>query len=93
MAATDGWISATNLECYPGNQYVFVNNATGFSALPAGCYTGQNLTYFGSMALFWSTTGYDNDFAYIRRVWNSHPEVGRSTPYKYNAYSVRCLRD
>ena len=66
------------------------NNATGFSARPAGHYVG-NYDYFGDLARFWSATQYNSDGAYSRALGNTY--VGRNGRGKVSGYSVRCVRN
>ena len=74
------------------------NNATGFSALPAG---GAALYYydctynFGISASFWSATEKESAYAYIRFLVANSSEVG-GEDYDYNKYvalSVRCVKN
>ena len=71
------------------------NNATGFSAVPAGYCSGSSFYNAGSGAYFWSATQYASypDYAYDRRLYYDSAYVLRSTKYKFSGYSVRCLRD
>ncbi len=83
MANTSGWINTTG-ECTIGNN-PNVNNATGFSVIP-----NQN-----DLALFWSTTKYDNYSVYIRKFSPYFAYVNRTTEpdnIQY-IYSVRCVRN
>ena len=49
LASSTGWASSSN-SCAPGNQSVY-NNVTGFSALPAGFYSGS-YSYFSGAHFF-----------------------------------------
>lgn len=90
LAGTTGWSSST-YTCAVGNT-PDNNNATGFSALPAGYYAGSYVT-FGNYAHFWSATKYSSDAAYYRGLYDFTAGVGLASSYKYHGYSVRCLRD
>ena len=82
-------------ECSPGDQSVTANNATGFSAVPAGYCDGSSFPYEGDFANFWSATqhaSYPYD-AYSRNLTSSWAGVFRNTSLKYYGFSVRCLRD
>ena len=68
------------------------NNATGFSARPAGNYYNNNFDS-GCAAYFWSTTETYSTYAYNRYLYYNAPDVKRSDNYKTYGYSVRCLRD
>ncbi len=90
LASTTGWDSSTNT-CAVGNNPIS-NNATGFSALPAGSYYGDYGS-FGNIAALWSATEYDGYLAYGRGLSYSNAYVGRNYYDKYPGFSVRCVRD
>ena len=90
LASTTGWSSSSNT-CAPGNN-PSANNATGFSAVPAGHYDGY-YDNFGDGADFWSATRYYSDYAYSRDLHYLHALVDRSDFDKNYGFSVRCLRD
>ena len=89
---TDVWSSYAG-ECYPGDQSVNPNNATGFSAVPAGYCIGSLFGVAGYRAYFWSSTQDDSNYAYSRYLSYYDPSVYRDFGYKYVGFSVRCLRD
>ena len=88
LAATRGWSNGTNI-CAVGDDRD-ANNATGFSAIPAGRYGGDN--YFGDCAYFWSATESSSTGAYGRSLNSDEATVSRINVYKDYGYSVRCLR-
>ena len=90
LASATGWNSSTNI-CAVGNN-PSANNATGFSALPAGSYDGDS-NYFGDNANFWSATESNDGNAYYRNLDYYFALVFRSYLYKGGGYSVRCVRD
>ena len=90
LAATWGWESSSVPDAV-GYEPSTTNNATGFSALPAGFY--GNYLYFGLDALFWSSTEDDSSNAWGRSLLYHYAFVGRSLSFKYDGYSVRCVRD
>ncbi len=96
LASTEGWNSYSG-ECYPGDQSVTANNATGFSAVPAGACTcsGSSVDIAGDYANFWSATQTASypSYAYGRDLCYGNADVGRYYSYKDNGRSVRCLRD
>lgn len=92
LAATTGWESDEN-GCSVGNES-FSNNATGFTAVPAGKYA-MGFDDFGEYAFFWSSTQ-NNDYrshANYRRLDYNDSKVNCFDNGKEVAYSVRCLRD
>ena len=92
LASTTGWNTSTN-NCATGNNQS-VNNATGFSAVPAG-YFGSSFNYSGRRACFWSSTEseYGSSYAYLRYLDYNYASVSSYTNPKSYGYSVRCLRD
>jgi uncharacterized protein (TIGR02145 family) len=94
LASTTGWNSSTN-NCAVGNNSS-TNNATGFSALPAGDYGyGGHYAGFGYDAGFWSATGFNGRYAYLRNVNYNYADVNGNGngDVRYCGYSVRCVRD
>ena len=93
LASNTGWESSS-YTCAVGNNQSS-NNATGFSAFPAGSYGGAYYDFdgFGSMALIWSSTETNSDDAWLRGLYYGSVDVGRCTYDKYNGFSVRCVRD
>ena len=95
LASEVGWKSATK-NCAVGNN-PSTNNATGFSARPAGAYDGYDDGYggFGYYANFSSATqsnSYDADYCalfydYAFVIWDNDDGI------KGNGYSVRCVRN
>ena len=94
LASTEGWGSWANGECFPGDQSVYANNASGFGAVPTGAYEPLfNQGYFDWHAYFWSATEYETNTAYYRFLISNSADVGRHYSDKSNGFSVRCLRD
>ena len=91
LASTTGWNSSTST-CAVGNTPAS-NNATGFSAVPAGNHLGSSFNLSGSNAYFWSSTEYSSSHAYYRYLDYNNASVTSSHYNKSNGYSVRCLRD
>jgi uncharacterized protein (TIGR02145 family) len=90
LASITGWNSSTNT-CAIGNN-PSSNNATGFSALPAGPYYGA-YNYFGDYVYFWSATEIGGGSAYSRYLDFVDAGVFRGNSPKGWAFSVRCVRD
>ena len=89
LASTEGWCPSSN-ECAAGNNRSS-NNATGFSAFPAGLYYGNYEIFIG--ANLWSSTEDDSRLAWNRYLYYKNSTVSRSSYYKYYGFSVRCVRD
>ena len=87
LAATTGWVTEGNENnCTVGND-LSANNATGFSALPAGERAGGSLA-FSLNAYFWTATN-----LLYRQISNYSECIGRNSAYGYCGYSVRCVKD
>ena len=69
------------------------NNATGFSAVPAGACCGSSFGDAGRYAYFWSSTQYTSYTAYKRNLFYLIATVGGYSDGKALGNSVRCLRD
>lgn len=92
LVATTGWGTSNNT-CAVGNNQAD-NDASGFSALPAGIYSSNGNYYnFGNRTNFWSATRYGSTYAYGRYLYYSYSYVYQGDYHKSNGYSVRCLRD
>ena len=92
LAAETGWNSYAG-ECNPGDQSTYANNATGFSAVPAGYCSGSSFNTAGYGAYFWSSTESSSSNAWSRILSYASAYVNRSGLNKYGGFSVRCLRD
>ena len=90
LASEEGWNSSTD-NCDVGYNPI-ANNATGFSARPAGFYNGY-YNYFGDNAYFWSAAQYYSNYAYNRYLGCDNAVVSRNINYKSYGYSVRCIRN
>ena len=93
LASEEGWNSSTDY-CAVGNNSI-ANNATGFSARPAGYYSGF-YHYFGIYANFWGATqsnGSNGNYAYYRYLYYDYTGVFGGNSSKRGGYSVRCVRN
>jgi uncharacterized protein (TIGR02145 family) len=90
LADTTGW-NIYSIPCAMGND-LSANNATGFSALPAGAYFGS-FYYFGDAADFWSTTSIYSNSAYYKYLYYDYAGVYQDLGNIYCGISVRCLMD
>ena len=91
LAATSGW-NNYNVSCTVGYSQA-TNNATSFSAYPAGYSISNYYSYLGQSAFFWSSTEIDNFGALARYLNYGQEYVTRKNFSKFLGYSVRCLRD
>lgn len=97
LSSAMGW-NSNNEECTIGND-ASTNNATGFSALPAGEYywnVTDHFTYFGDWANFVSSkeSGSSPDIAFggYSLYYNQKSITTDSGYRKDGGYSVRCVR-
>ena len=90
LASTEGWNSSTTT-CAVGN-IPSDNNATGFSALPAGWWF-HNSTNFGMWSHFWSTVERTSGTAYHYNIGTDAAYPSDASSDKAMGNSVRCLRD
>ena len=90
LASETGW-KPDDEECAAGNN-PSANNATGFSARPAGFYNGI-YNNFGNTAYFWSATQSGSYNAYYRTLFYTNAIVNRNNYNKNRGYSVRCVRN
>ena len=90
LASTNGW-ETHSYSCYVGNSQNG-NNATGFSAMPAGYFT-DGYNSFGYVVEFWSATAESDSYKFRMKMQYDWQEVSISaTPSAYYI-SVRCVKD
>lgn len=91
LAATTGWEPDENeSNCAVGND-LNANNATGFSALPAGERAGGSLA-FCIYADFWTSTN-QGEYHLYREMGYFSESIFRKSAYSYLGFSVRCVKD
>ena len=91
LAAATGWDESSS-NCSVGNEQS-TNNATGFSAFPAGCY-GYPSYVFGGTAGFWTTSSYNGDYDADHRDLQSYGAgIFGGSEDRNIGFSVRCVRD
>lgn len=91
LSAMTGWKKCSQ-PCTVGH-ILADNNATGFSALPAGGFYNDSYDYFGKGTFFWSSTEYSEERAYKRYIDYDEVKMVRYDYYKYGAGAVRCVQD
>lgn len=93
--ASESWWNSYNGGCNPGDQRDSPNNATGFSAVPAGTLGVYGYNDAGYSAHFWSSTensGYTSAAIYYSLDYDTNDFLWATTVKERRA-SVRCLRD
>ena len=80
------------------NVYRYVDNSSGFSALPAGVRLNDTFLFLGRLTEWWTSTELDTNNAYFVYIENDHIRVkGGSKQTSQNKaqeyYSVRCIKD
>ena len=91
LASTNGWNSSTGtceVGFTPSN-----NNATGFSALPAGrfySYNGNNYSGSGDNTTFWTSTVSSSESAWVRTISGNSNTVTRSSASLYTKKQYDC---
>lgn len=99
LASQTGW-NSTGTTYAVGND-PSTNNATGFSAVPAGYYTGSGTSgyyaggyTFGTNTHYWSSTQSSNTpYALVHYLSYSTGYVANNPSLKLQGFSVRCVRD
>ena len=94
LASSVGWTENGN-GCAVGYHAEF-NNATGFSAPPAGfSVPGYNFNHNNEVecASFWSSTEYDENHAWGRELYPAESGVYHKAVDKTQGRSVRCVKD
>ncbi|MBO2524799.1 MAG: hypothetical protein CW341_03730 [Bacteroidetes bacterium] len=90
LASTKGWGSCTE-ECATG-YFKLSNNATGFSAMPAGTYNNE-YRWFGTVCAFWGSTIERGDYYYFI-IGNKRADWDHAySDNKVEGLSVRCVKD
>ena len=92
MASTTGWISSTETGAIGNNQSL--NNSSDFNAFAEGYrfYDGS-FNYEGFNAIFWSSTEYNTDTAWIRNLDGDSSDLFGGTSNERLGFSVRFVRD
>lgn len=93
LASATGWRPFYSA-CAIGNN-AGTNNATGFSALPAGYFCSDGFSNLGQNANFWSASQKNDgsNYAYYRHFYYQDAYVLDYDYSKDYGYSVRCLKN
>lgn len=92
ICSKTGW-SSSSTTCNVGTTPTS-NNASGFTAMPAGYRGNSSFSSVGSYAYFWTTFAYNSTQAYY--CYYRYDGSGLSTSYSSSnqyARSVRCVKD
>jgi len=90
LASDHDW-KPGDFDCAVGND-MSLNNATGFSAVPAGCYTDAYYA-LGNGTYFWSSTVDCPTKSVYRNIMYALPKVSRGCGSRASGMSVRCVRN
>lgn len=93
LASTSWWTGCPSGGCSICSD-MNTNNATGFSAIPAGyCLGNTSFGGDGEIAYFWSSTEKNSTTAYFFEMFYGNGYVFNVANDKILGRSVRCLRD
>ena len=84
--------SSSSTENAAGNYANAERNDSGFSAVPAGNFSGSFYNA-GNVANFWSSSQNSSHNAWYRYLYYDNAGVYRGSNYKGYGFSVRCVRD
>lgn len=95
LAANEGWTVNGDNSCYVGYNQSVNNNASGFTARPAGYYSTSNqFSEFNSVASFITTNpGAYNDLVSYWMIRTNASGTTSLSMSKQGGGSVRCLKD
>ena len=91
LASKSNWYTSGTY-CAVGTDQA-TNNATGFSAVPAGYGNNSSFQFSERNAYFWSSSELSNLSTWYRNMSFNDATLNRNYASKSNAFSVRCLRD
>ena len=76
------------------SQSKITNNESHFTAIPAGyCDDKGAENYFGTRAIFWSSTAVDSSLVWCRVLINNADTTHRAPQHAHYAFSVRCVKN
>ncbi len=92
LSSEMGWTNSGTSGCNAGDSNE-KRNKTGFSAVPAGEYSGSSCTNKGTHAYFWSTTK-SSSAGYYKYLENTSSSMNAGFEFSEDmGLSVRCLRN
>lgn len=93
ISSTTSWGDSCDDVCAVGNN-LSANNATGFSAVPAGTTINTGSTSFRYAVFFWSATQEDSDCSFSCQYYYYDANVyNNNCKSKTRGLSVRCLKN
>ena len=88
----DSGVEQNETNSSPGNYVYAERSSSGFSAVPAGRRFWTGFNGVGTHAQFWSSTQ-DSGYIYTSILSGYSVYVGIGLKYKYEGFSLRCVRD
>ncbi len=83
----------SSLGWYGRNRDYIGDNASGFSALPAGYASGSSVIHIGYRTDFWLSDSSSSENARDRGMFSDSSRGDGTSSYKYFGLSVRCVKD
>lgn len=94
LADSTRWAFSTNEGAIGNTDYPPYRNLSGFTALPAGnLYPGGMFVNLESNGDFWSSTAYNESWAWFRYLGSHNVYSFRNQKDKFVGISVRCVKD
>ena len=73
---------------------VSATNESGFTGLPAGyCSSSGQSFLIGNLGFWWSSSEVNTTVAWTRTLDYSYGDANRTSNFKRNGFSVRCIKD
>ncbi len=92
IASKTGWSSSTVAGTVGNNQSG--NNASGFTAFPAGIFVAGKYYILGETGVWWTTKNFNTSSSWSRQLNYSSSDFEDKVVYSnYCGLSVRCLKD
>ena len=94
MASASGWTSSLGEGVVGNSDYPEKQNASGFTALPAGVRFSSGMFYYiGSEGSWWSASAGAGTNAWYRQMNNNKNSLETYTRNQEIGYPVRCVKD
>ena len=96
-AATYDWVYKAGGNLYTAGDNMSKNNTTGFTAYPAGYYTGTVVDGKGDKAVHWTSSetngNEDPQKATTATIYNDYPLIHIDYGWRTEGMSIRCVMD